>query len=342
MSEPLKVKNFMFHRVNPVRDKLWDPMDVAHFDRTVKYLSKQYQVLPLEEVCAQKENKLAGGKKPVATISFDDGYHDNLEFAAPILKKYNCKASFYIVTDCVDAGHMIWTQEIKHFLQHTSLLRFNADLSYLPEKLQVRAWNTVNERMAFATTIRNFLVKSNQRVRDYFITDIRAAFTDVELPRNVMMSWDDVRQLRTEGHIIGSHTKTHPALPSLERISEIENELRQSGQRIEAELGAFPTSIAYPFGAYDDDVVAATRRTGYKMGITVNQSWHYPAKDSSFTISRTGLVNEVWPKTLLRMNGGFELLRKLINRQPHHWRPVTGNLILSASYLATDALEMGG
>src|SRR5689334_4181726 len=137
MCQKIKVKNFLFHRVNPVRDELWDPMDVQKFEQCVRYLSKNYQVLHLEDAC---NTELNYGDKPIATISFDDGYHDNLEYAAPILQKYNCPASFYIVTDCIDTGRMVWTQEIKHYLQSTRLLQFNADLEYLPEGLQVKGW----------------------------------------------------------------------------------------------------------------------------------------------------------------------------------------------------------
>ena len=38
----------------------------------------------------------------VCTIGFDDGYRDNIDHALPLLKKYGCPASFYVVTDCID------------------------------------------------------------------------------------------------------------------------------------------------------------------------------------------------------------------------------------------------
>ncbi|MBK7956947.1 MAG: polysaccharide deacetylase family protein [Bacteroidetes bacterium] len=44
---------------------------------------------------------------------FDDGYLDNLEYAAPILAKYKVPASFYVVTDCIDQntslGRIYWS-----------------------------------------------------------------------------------------------------------------------------------------------------------------------------------------------------------------------------------------
>lgn len=38
--------------------------------------------------------------KPIL-ITFDDGYYSNYEYIYPILKKYNAKASIFIVTDKV-------------------------------------------------------------------------------------------------------------------------------------------------------------------------------------------------------------------------------------------------
>jgi len=85
------IRNFLFHRVSPERDKLWDPMDVPLFDKCIRYIAAHYQVVLLEDLIA---GKIQRGKKKLATISFDDGYKDNIVYAAPILEKYNCKASF--------------------------------------------------------------------------------------------------------------------------------------------------------------------------------------------------------------------------------------------------------
>ena len=43
------MRNFLFHRVHPKRDKLWDPMDPALFEKCIKYITKNYDVVSLEE-----------------------------------------------------------------------------------------------------------------------------------------------------------------------------------------------------------------------------------------------------------------------------------------------------
>ena len=345
MCPKIKVKNFLFHRVNPVRDELWDPMDVGKFEQCVRYLSKNYYVVSLEEAC--DKNFSGHPTKPVATISFDDGYLDNLEYAAPILLKYGCPASFYIVTDCIDHGRMVWTQEIKHLFQCTTLLQFNASLPYLPGKFQVKGWRDRNQRLMYARSIRDYLLMANQHVRDSFLEDIRMAFPDV-MPLNPMMTWADVQQLHSAGFVIGSHTKTHPVLPTISSFPEIVAEMTSSGNRIQEVLGFYPVAIAYPFGAYDHKVSTAAYQAGYRYGITSNQQWYYSDKDSPYAVSRTLLSNEPWIKTLSRMNGSFKRIRELIKgKQQHPWKSLlmasdrlkSATTLTSASVLTSEALN---
>src|SRR5688572_24954850 len=103
------IRNFLFHRVNPTRDKLWDPMDVRLFERCIRFISQRYRVVLFEDLVMAGNWNIS---EPLATIMFDDGYKDNLEYAAPILAKFGCKASFYVVTDCISQNLPTWTYQL--------------------------------------------------------------------------------------------------------------------------------------------------------------------------------------------------------------------------------------
>jgi hypothetical protein len=189
----------------------------------------------------------------------------------------------------------------------------------------------------YARNIRDFLLTSNQNVRDSFLEDIRKAFPDV-MPLNPMMNWSEVRELHSAGFIIGSHTKTHPVLPTIKSFAEIEAEMTLSGNRIKEMLGFFPASIAYPFGAYNHKVSTAAYQAGYRYGVTSNQQWYYSDKDSPYAISRTLLSNEPWIKMLSRMNGSFERIKGLIKgKQQLPWKSLVtaGNRLRSASTITS-------
>ena len=62
-----------------------------------------------------------------------------------------------------------------------------------------------------------------------------------------MLTWDEVREMHALGMTIGSHTMTHPNLPSAGPHAARE-ELVESRERIEREIGMPVTMFSYPNG----------------------------------------------------------------------------------------------
>jgi peptidoglycan/xylan/chitin deacetylase (PgdA/CDA1 family) len=79
------------------------------------------------------------------------------------------------------------------------------------------------------------------------------------------MSWEALETLADAGWEVGSHTHSHPRLPTL-HDDELARELRESRDRIEARLARPCRSIAYPYGVCDHRVAEATRTAGYGFG----------------------------------------------------------------------------
>lgn len=82
-------------------------------------------------------------------------------------------------------------------------------------------------------------------------------------------SWDELRGLAEAGWEVGSHTRSHPHLTTLDD-ERLDAELRGSKVRLEHELQAPCTSIAYPYGDWDMRVEAAAERVGYEAGATLS------------------------------------------------------------------------
>jgi len=73
-----------------------------NFEKQMKYLSDNgWKTLTSKEFYLYKHKKLKLPKKSVL-ITFDDGWRDNFVFAYPILKKYNLKATLFIVTQWIE------------------------------------------------------------------------------------------------------------------------------------------------------------------------------------------------------------------------------------------------
>lgn len=69
------------------------------FEENIKVLLENgYTFISFQELNAAINGKMSLPEKPIL-INFDDGYYSNYEYVFPILKKYNVKASIFVVTD---------------------------------------------------------------------------------------------------------------------------------------------------------------------------------------------------------------------------------------------------
>lgn len=69
------------------------------FEENIKVLLENgYTFISVQELNDANDGKIELPERPIL-VSMDDGYYSNYEYIYPILKKYNVKASIFIVTD---------------------------------------------------------------------------------------------------------------------------------------------------------------------------------------------------------------------------------------------------
>lgn len=89
----------LYHRVNDVsRDKL--TTSSRRFAEHLSILRRHYPVVPLVEGVAAVTGRRYLGPNIVA-ITFDDGYADNHEVAAPILQRFGLPATFFVTVGLI-------------------------------------------------------------------------------------------------------------------------------------------------------------------------------------------------------------------------------------------------
>jgi peptidoglycan/xylan/chitin deacetylase (PgdA/CDA1 family) len=119
------------------------------------------------------------------------------------------------------------------------------------------------------------------------------------------MSWEELHRLAGAGWEIGSHSRSHVDLVSLED-ADLAAELGDSRAECEAELRVPCRALAYPFSSYDERVKGAARAAGYESAVIL---------DNHLAIPRG---------SVLRSGGGrtdrFELLRTGVYRHDGRMR----------------------
>ncbi len=85
-----------------------------------------------------------------------------------------------------------------------------------------------------------------------------------------LMSSSQIQDLANSGFEIGSHTVTHPFLTQLTE-KEIEEEFKKSKQILEDNYGVIVSSVAFPYGNYNDKVINIAKKYYLTGRIIYNQ-----------------------------------------------------------------------
>jgi peptidoglycan/xylan/chitin deacetylase (PgdA/CDA1 family) len=234
-------------------------------------LADYYEVWPLSEALEALETGAAAGRR-LAAITFDDGYEDNVEFAAPILAEFELRATFFVVTDCIDRGVAPWYDRAAVAVQEL----FRA--GRLPRMVNIlqeygfpgAARVTADDGLSLARhVVRAAKALTPTRRREL----VQALAEESSAPPQArawdqFMSWDQVRALAEQGHEIGSHSHTHEMLTQLDEES-LRNEVEVSRLALVENVPRERYPFCYPNGDVDDGVAHWVESTGYSCAVTV-------------------------------------------------------------------------
>lgn len=93
------------------------------------------------------------------------------------------------------------------------------------------------------------------------------------------MTWEQLAQLKATGFFsVESHTYWHPnfrvekrRLSPVEYTQFVDSQLAKSREILERRLGGHVTMLSWPFGIYDDELIAAARESGYAAAFTIDR-----------------------------------------------------------------------
>lgn len=109
----------MLHQVTPHVEASGMNMPPAKFEQLLQYLVKKQAVF-----CFVSELDQYEGQSNVFALSFDDGFQDNYQYAFPLLKKYNVKATIYLATQ-IEGIEKLDTAQIQE-MSASGLIEFGA------------------------------------------------------------------------------------------------------------------------------------------------------------------------------------------------------------------------
>jgi sugar transferase (PEP-CTERM/EpsH1 system associated) len=271
-----------FHRVvteEEMAQSLNKPMMVTEgqFESLLAAIRQYGHPISLAEA-VNKMRKGSSFNPGSVVITFDDGYYDFYLRGFPLLRKYDIPATLFLTTGVIGNQHeYLWWDEFDYYA------RTRKEGLYLPgdslgtelEKALTLIEQLPSDRPETAeAAIREALNQIALEDRNRFIEKIRSAVPEGQPRPQLMLTWDNVREV--SGFIeIANHTVNHHLLDRLDPQS-IRHEIMGATERIQQETGLQCRGMAYPAGVFTPQAAAIARECGIEYAVTTrfaNNSW---------------------------------------------------------------------
>ncbi len=261
------------HHVRPPRPDRFQPnrlleVTPGYFEKVVRRLRRsRVDLVSLDEMHRRMVEK--DFERRFVCITFDDGYRDTLQFAHPVLKKYDAPYAVYVATAFADRIGEMWWLALEAMIARNDMIGMRVD----GRQKFFECAGVAEKRRLFDELywwLRRFDSEDELRavVRDL------AARHGVDMGafcKELCMDWKEIADLAADPLVtIGAHTVNHPILAKV-TDARVRSELANSAAVIEAALGRRPRHLAYPVGdrtSAGPREFAIAAELGFKTAVT--------------------------------------------------------------------------
>jgi peptidoglycan/xylan/chitin deacetylase (PgdA/CDA1 family) len=293
----------IYHRVLAEPDPLLaDEPDARAFAAQMDLVARLFNVVDLVEGV----KKLRDGNLPprALAITFDDGYANNLQVAAPLLKARGLPATVFVSTGFTRGGCM-WND-----LVIESMRRAPATLDLQELGLGVLQLTDMAARRRAIDTVLGHIKYLDIDARFDHAAAI-AHRAGIGAVNDMMMTEAQLRQLADGGIAIGAHCVRHPILART-ADADAAQEIARSKQELERITGRSVEAFAYPNGRPNQDYAARhvtmVRNAGFSVAVSTAWGAAVPGSDP-LQIPRVA----PWDRSALKY--GARLVRALTERK---------------------------
>lgn len=231
------------------------------FRRQLEVLSRGRRIVPLRELArAVMQGQTIEG---AVALTFDDGYRDNLEVAAPILAEFGAPATFFLTSEELDRPRRFWWDVLETAV-------FQASAGELVLRIAGAAWSRPlgSARRVTHDELYELLKRSGPAVRDDLVRQLAGVSVVPEShPARPVMASEIRRLASLPGVEIGAHSVHHLDLAAAGRTELFQEvfECRTSLERV----GGRPVDLfAYPYGSVSQEAVGMAAAAGYLCAVT--------------------------------------------------------------------------
>ena len=289
----------VYHRVNNEYDPFFMADTIEVFSKQIEYLASHFNICSLEDIVERL--KMKDVPENAVVITFDDGYRDIYLNAFPILKKLSIPATIFLPTDSIGTGKVLWHDRVFSAFRETQELF----LEGYGDNAKRYTLGTLEGKLIAQEKVLQFLRSLSDCEKPYWINRLmeKLRVEDRKEVPDLMLTWDEVKEMYKGGISFGAHTVTHPILSRLS-TDKARAEIYESKEIIEEKLGTPVKTFAYPNGNKEDFNEATKnilKDAGYICALTTIFGTNENGQDL-FELRRGGPWEEHLPSFAMKLN----------------------------------------
>jgi peptidoglycan/xylan/chitin deacetylase (PgdA/CDA1 family) len=250
----------VYHGVCPNAPTRFNTLFITQttFEEHLKIYKKHFNAVTLTDFYEQRFNN----SKFNICLTFDDGFANNYHYVLPLLEQYQIPATFFVTAISATKYDILWNDflsitgrlgparftfknEIYNKTRHNKYAHANGIA--LAEKLRQVEFEDKAELLNLMDKLTGF--HRDKHYQDYWL----------------QMTGEQIKALSASRYAtIGSHGYYHNDLSRIDTASA-EKEMVQSKHYLENLTGKEIISIAFPYGAYNTNLLQLAKKTGYKQ-----------------------------------------------------------------------------
>ena len=218
-------------------------------------------------------------------ITFDDGYQNKFETARSILNELNIKAVFFLTSDLINAKEPLWIDKILFWFSYVPPAVYSIDgVSFaISESNRHANYSQFYHRILNDYEGLNFLLSELDKAFPFSKISIDETYYNLRFEG---LTSQQIEVLKTDGHLIACHSKTHSVLSKLTE-EDLVKELEVGSSNIYNS-----TYFSYPFGGYhevNEAVIDKLEKSPFSHSFM--NIWSFKNINNSHMINRLSLPN---------------------------------------------------